>query len=473
MAINPGMYLCASFQPDMTFDDIQRVLDPNDLHPVPKSAWTDEDVARLAETRRRTLESKLASAKGKFDRINCRKALDAFLAHESCINWHQHRLRVRRLHAAALRERQPDGNHGVARRYLENAMASLQACRELQAARADNGPLDVADEDVFIRVEALHEEMQGERPPEPPPAAARTQPAWNTPAPPAEPPDAPPPAPPPDAPAVPDLQPIAKAAVDPAEARPVTSKAKSVAHAPEPPSAPAPATGATAVPSLPAPAGGACIRFTLPAHRHLTLLGATCATFGRSGDATVTIEVDATPQLNHTQSNLRISRIHCTVWLDQDDIVITDGLRHPDGRRKPSGNGSFLGPVRLQQQALWQTNQRRLSLISFQPEPGIPSWNLHAWRHHACAPPALPPAIAQSWQPEQPAALGMLRQDRADDVLFVWTALPLASLWPELPGWIVRHQDGFLYLTAAGACHTLLSPEFAAAAGWQCAVSTG
>lgn len=53
-------------------------------------------------------------------------------------------------------------------------------------------------------------------------------------------------------------------------------------------------------------------------------------------------------------------------------------------------------------------------------------------------------AIKHRWRPEQPAALHLARQDREEDLLFVWTAFPLSYLIPNAKHWLVMHKGGYL-----------------------------
>lgn len=408
----------------MRFEELQHLLDPNEVHPTPFAKWTDADIETLSQARRKALEANLAEAKGRFDRINCKQALREFLGFGDLITFHRHRLRALRCHGEGEKALEA-GNKAIARRYVAQALESVRRCRELAESAEDIRPLDAATEDAFLRLEALGDQL-GQKS-----VAPRS---------------APPPKP--------------------------TDNKKEKDSAPSKSSAGATQGAPAASASVPVPPdaiGGLLHAFALSSGSRLTLVGREHTTLGRGRGADVFVDVDKAEHLDEDQSLRRISRVHLTVFLKDEEIIIADGHRPHDGKdgAKPSGNGTYLGANRIREEALLHHPQRELRLIDFRSAPGIPSWKLQCWRARDFAPPDSAVPVLPKWRPEQPAALFMQRRDRKDDILFVWAGFPLTVLWPGAPGWIVRHNEGFLYLGKDLAWYPLTELPAQAGLDWK------
>lgn len=400
---------------------IRNILDPNESHSRPAESWTDEDLEILQSAREQALENNLKAAKGKFDRINCKQALKAFQSRKPEIQFYLHRLRAERRWLNARSESEKGGNQSLAKRFIEDALASANHCQSEELP--EGVTLSPQDKELFLRIEAMHSDLADT------PAQAETQAQA------ADPLSAP-------------LE-TAEAVQSPEpEVEPVKPSLKPETPALKPEVTPPPQKPKQpSLPriELPEPVPQLQWQLTGFQERELTLLGIQSATIGRSSKATVAIGVDPAEYLDEDRSNRRISRIHFSISLCDNEIMLHDGYINDSGIQKTSGNGCFLGPDRITEEGFFHHSQKDLRLIDSNSAAGIPHWQISHWRTSELAiPETILNAIKHRWRPEQPAALHLARQDREEDLLFVWTAFPLSYLIPNAKHWLVMHKGGYL-----------------------------
>jgi hypothetical protein len=184
--------------------------------------------------------------------------------------------------------------------------------------------------------------------------------------------------------------------------------------------------------------------------RRIHIVSRTRTQFGRDGKT-----CDVLLRVNHPEgeeskviaANRRISRKHFFIEPIPNGVAVVDGSMAESTQRQPSAAGTFLDGEAMDVERLIPEKHSLLTVGQKQASEDVPYWNVAAidTANSIGYHPALLGAY-EEWDGKM-AGVWMERQDLIhEDVLLLWTALPLGIWGPGLDDlWILRLHGGFVF----------------------------